>query len=290
MQESGPSARGSRLNDRLAARSVARRSADATVPRAMAERHCVPRRRRRIDPVAREGTRSSAGSCGDPGVIILWLAGVLSAIVFGLINASVRRAPRPSATSLLHEATVQSGKADSQTYARLRRHTHPRGPALQGAGRALDQALRTAKTDKSYLSREQAQLLGPRRTTRAPSQPPTRPWPRPRRNSRRSWTGTCKANRKASAGAVMPDFVHDRGTGQGRGAAWRPRTTRGRSRRSTSTSKMQPTDSDVLVTRAAAKVKVGDKKGAAADYRAALKYIPDYQPALDGLKQIGASK
>ena len=45
-----------------------------------------------------------------------------------------------------------------------------------------------------------------------------------------------------------------------------------------------------LVTRASAKVQLGDKKGAAADYRAALKYIPDYQPALDGLKQIGAAR
>ena len=42
--------------------------------------------------------------------------------------------------------------------------------------------------------------------------------------------------------------------------------------------------------RATAKMQVGDKKGAEADYRAALKYIPDYQPALDGLKQIGAAQ
>ena len=52
----------------------------------------------------------------------------------------------------------------------------------------------------------------------------------------------------------------------------------------------QPVDSDVLVQRATAKIQVGDKKGAEADFRAALKYIPDYQPALDGLKQIGATQ
>ena len=42
--------------------------------------------------------------------------------------------------------------------------------------------------------------------------------------------------------------------------------------------------------RAQAKAKVGDKQGAANDYRAALKYIPDFQPALDGLKQIGVAQ
>jgi tetratricopeptide (TPR) repeat protein len=54
--------------------------------------------------------------------------------------------------------------------------------------------------------------------------------------------------------------------------------------------KISPIDSDLLVLRAEAKIKNGDKNGAADDYRTALKYIPDYQPALDGLKQIGASK
>ena len=54
--------------------------------------------------------------------------------------------------------------------------------------------------------------------------------------------------------------------------------------------KAHPTDSDILVMRAGAKIRLGDKTGAAADYRAALKYIPDYQPALDGLKQIGAPR
>lgn len=49
-----------------------------------------------------------------------------------------------------------------------------------------------------------------------------------------------------------------------------------------------PQESGVLVDRGDVKVKLGDKKGAEADYRLALKFIPDYQPALDGLKKIGA--
>ena len=54
--------------------------------------------------------------------------------------------------------------------------------------------------------------------------------------------------------------------------------------------KQKPADSDILVMRAQSKAKVGDKKGAEEDYRAALKYIPDYQPALEGLEQIGAAQ
>jgi tetratricopeptide (TPR) repeat protein len=54
--------------------------------------------------------------------------------------------------------------------------------------------------------------------------------------------------------------------------------------------KVSPTDSDLLVQRGLLKAQLGDKKGAAADFRAALTYIPDYQPALDGLKQIGATR
>ena len=52
----------------------------------------------------------------------------------------------------------------------------------------------------------------------------------------------------------------------------------------------EPTGSDVLVMRAQAKVKAGDTTGAEADYRAALRFVPDYKPALDGLKQIGAAQ
>jgi tetratricopeptide (TPR) repeat protein len=49
-----------------------------------------------------------------------------------------------------------------------------------------------------------------------------------------------------------------------------------------------PGASDILVLRAAVHIQAGDKKAAIADFREALTYIPDYQPALDGLKALGA--
>lgn len=47
---------------------------------------------------------------------------------------------------------------------------------------------------------------------------------------------------------------------------------------------------DILVDRGNAKAASGDKKGAEADFRTALKYIPDSQEALDGLSKIGVAR
>jgi len=48
--------------------------------------------------------------------------------------------------------------------------------------------------------------------------------------------------------------------------------------------------SDVYVMRAEVKLEMGDKQGAIKDYRAALKYLPDYDLALDGLKKLGVDE
>jgi hypothetical protein len=53
--------------------------------------------------------------------------------------------------------------------------------------------------------------------------------------------------------------------------------------------KKYPDASDILVDRGNAKIKIKDTAGAAADFRLALKYIPDDKEALAGLKSIGAS-
>ncbi len=47
---------------------------------------------------------------------------------------------------------------------------------------------------------------------------------------------------------------------------------------------------DILIDRGNAKVEAGDKKGAEADFRQALKFIPDSAEALEGLKRIGAKR
>lgn len=52
--------------------------------------------------------------------------------------------------------------------------------------------------------------------------------------------------------------------------------------------KVFPDAADVTIRRGDLKVQVGDKTGAAKDYRTALKYMPGDKNALAGLKKIGA--
>lgn len=54
--------------------------------------------------------------------------------------------------------------------------------------------------------------------------------------------------------------------------------------------KDQPRAADVLSRRGDLKATAGDKKGAEADFREALKYLPDDPAALAGLKKIGVEK
>jgi len=51
-----------------------------------------------------------------------------------------------------------------------------------------------------------------------------------------------------------------------------------------------PGAADILVDRGGAKVEAGDKAGAEEDFRAALRFVPDDEEALAGLKTIGADK
>jgi tetratricopeptide (TPR) repeat protein len=51
-----------------------------------------------------------------------------------------------------------------------------------------------------------------------------------------------------------------------------------------------PRQAGILVDRAFIKLQLGDEAGAEADYREALRYIPDYPEALEGLEQIGVGE
>lgn len=50
-----------------------------------------------------------------------------------------------------------------------------------------------------------------------------------------------------------------------------------------------PGAADILIDRADAKIEIGDKAGAEADFRKALEFIPDNPEALAGLEKIGAA-
>lgn len=48
--------------------------------------------------------------------------------------------------------------------------------------------------------------------------------------------------------------------------------------------------SDVYVMRGDIRLEMGDREGAEEDYRRALTHLPDYQPALDGLEELGVDQ
>lgn len=52
----------------------------------------------------------------------------------------------------------------------------------------------------------------------------------------------------------------------------------------------QPRSAGILVDRAYLKVQAGDLEGAEADYREALRFVPDFDEALEGLEEIGVGE
>jgi tetratricopeptide (TPR) repeat protein len=222
------------------------------------------------------------------GVIVFWLVSVLSALLFGLLTPP--SSPRTAAERDLGvlAAQVQSGKANSATYARYV-DTLIRADQLSRAQAALDEALRTTKTDRSYLLSEQAQLALARKDYRGAVTSADKAMAEAQKELTAFIAKNVANNRKPLAGAQLPDSYQTAALAKAEALVG--------SKDSAAAIKafgvylaQQPTDSDILVQRATVEAEVGDKKAAEADYRAALKYVPDYQPALDGLKEIGAAR
>ena len=221
-------------------------------------------------------------------VVILTLAGILSALAFGLFNTT--GAPRTEVERDLdyYTAQVKSGKADSQTYAKYV-DTLVSAGQLSKARQALDQALLIAKTDRSYLFAERAQLQFIDKQYQASVTSANQAMAEAEKELKAFMANNVTNNRRADAGATLP-LSYSTAALTKANALVALHDYKGAVQAFDVYLKVSPTDSDILVLRAQAKAQAGDKTGAAADYRAALKYIPDYQPALDGLKQIGASK
>ena len=277
MQESGPkSPKGDAPDQGQKARQANEKAAP---PAASAQ---VRRPQRTADPVTRWLTFVILG------LIILALAGVVSAVVFGVINPG--GPPRTASERDIDyfSGLVQSGKADSKAYAQYV-DTLIRAGQLSKAEQALDRAMQTAKKDKSYLYAEQAQLRLVQKDYQGTATAADTAMAEAQKELKAFMAANVAANRRADAGATMPDSYSTAALAKA-SALIASKDYANAIKAYDTYLKVQPIDSDVLVERGFAKAQVGDKTGAAADYRAALKYIPDYQPALDGLKQIGAAK
>ena len=281
MQESGPTSPGDEGLKKDPAASEGRETGSSSAESGSSTAP-APVRARTSDPVIRWLMLAIFA------VVILWLAGMLGAVMFGLFNPS--GAPRTSAERNIsyYESLVQTGKASTQTVS-LYIDTLIQAGQLSKAQSALDQALKTVKKDKSYLLAEQAQLLFAKKDYQGTVTAGDKAMAEAQNELKAAMAANVANNRAPNAGATLADSYSTAALAKANalvasndyGAAIKAYDAYLIAR---------PLDSDILVARATAKVQVGDKVGAAADYRAALKYIPDYQPALDGLKKIGAAK
>jgi tetratricopeptide (TPR) repeat protein len=221
-------------------------------------------------------------------VIILWLASLVSAMMWGLLSAPT--VPRTSAErDLMALSTqVEGGKANTQVYARYVATLISAGQ-LSKAEEALTQSLKTSKKDRSYLYAEQADLAYARKDYAGAVAAADKAMTEANKELKAFVDANVAAERKATAGAVVP-------ASYSQAALTKAESLLALKKWALAIKtldvylKQNPTDADILTQRADAKVQVGDKVGAAVDYREALKFIPDYQPAIAGLKRIGASR
>jgi tetratricopeptide (TPR) repeat protein len=269
MQESGPAP----AVDEEADTHPSKDSAAASRP---------PRPRRTSDPVVRSLT------LGILAVIAFWLVSVISAMIFGLLTPP--KAPRTAAERDLMAltATVDSGGANTQTYSQYIGTLIGAGQ-LAKAQQALDQALKIAKTDKSYLYARQADLALAQKDYKGAVAAADKAMAEAEKELQAFMAENVKNNRNKYAGAKIPTSYVDAALAKA-DALLASKDYAGAIKAFDIYIKQSATDSDILVQRGQAKIQVGDTKGAADDFRSALKYIPDFQPALDGLKQIGAAK
>ena len=141
-------------------------------------------------------------------VLVIWLAAIVSAMVFGLLTPIQRRAPPPSVPFWTPRPSSRSGKADAKTYALYVGVLLDAGQ-LSKAQTALDQALKTAKTDRSYLYARQAQLLSPQKDYKGAVTAADKAMAEAKKELKSLMDENVKANRKASAGAVLPTSYGD---------------------------------------------------------------------------------
>jgi tetratricopeptide (TPR) repeat protein len=217
-------------------------------------------------------------------VVAIWIAGLVSAILFGVVTQP--KAPRTVVERdlVVYRETVQSGTADTKTWAHYIDVLITAGQ-LSEANTVINSTLSEAKADRSFVLAERARLrLVERDFAQAvvsadeaiaaaekehdaeisanESGAAARDVPLPE-----SWglailtkaSALTEAGDHAAAVKAYDSYLAD-----------------------------NPTDSEVLVRRGDQKAAAGDTSGATSDYQNALEYVPDFVPALDGLKKIGA--
>jgi tetratricopeptide (TPR) repeat protein len=220
--------------------------------------------------------------------VILALVALLSALVFGFFN--VKETPRTQVERDItyYSGLIEAGDATTEvvaSYVDALRRAGQRSRAQE----TLDKALESAKSGRSFLLAEQARLYLADKRYKDVVEVADQAMTEADAELKAFMKANEEANRKATAGARMPTSYSTAALAKA-SALVAQEDYAGAIEAYDAHLEISPIDSDILCLRAQAKVETGDAEGAAEDFRAALKYIPDYQPALDGLEQIGESQ
>lgn len=216
------------------------------------------------------------------GMIILWLSGIAFALVFGMLTS---KAPRTSVERSLrvYEAAVSKGSTDPAIWSDYI------GALIEAqqytkAERAIGDALERTEEQHSRILVQSAKLALARKDYPAAVK------------AGDLTLVECAAEVKATEERYKKSGIT---AAVERPSAYGPAlvikadalTQLGKKREAVAAYdvflEQIPRASDVLVLRGNLKAALNDKEGAEADYQQALKYIPDYETALEGLTKIG---
>lgn len=219
-------------------------------------------------------------------LLIVWLIVVLFAFVIG---PPAPEAPRTAAERalLVYEAQVLAGDADVTVWASYIRALID-AQQLSRAKDAIDIALESATQRRSLILAERARLslaMGEHRTAvdqadEAIREATAEMEATQREQAERASTSATAEPPASYASALLikAEALAVAGDAEAAIAAYSTFLER------------WPTAADVLVARGDLRRDSGDLAGAESDYRAALQFGPDYQPALDGLESIGVAR
>jgi tetratricopeptide (TPR) repeat protein len=221
------------------------------------------------------------------GVVALFLAAIASALVFGFFSPA--GAPRTLLEKNLrvYGSEVDAGGADAATWASYIGALIDAGQ-LSEARTVLNKALDSAKADRSLILLQQARLeYALKNYAASVDAAEAARLEAEKEQAARVAALTAKGITQAASKSLPLTWlpaVHQKADALvqlGRNAEAIEAYTL--------YLKESPTDAAILFARGELELKTGDSAAAEADFREALRFIPDYQEALDALEKMGAA-
>lgn len=221
------------------------------------------------------------------GLLVLWLGGIVSALIFGLITPP--ESPRTSVERALmvYEAEVAAGATDPRMWADYAAALVTAGQYAK-AEQIITQGLKAASEGRSLIAVERARLAFERERFSEAIELAD--------ETIALAEAEVKAVKEGRVAAGQPAVEPDAPPSLGRAILIKAKAYREMDDLSAAIAQYDeyldrwPTAANIYVERARLKAETGDLAGAEADYRFALTYVPDYPDAFEGLDAIGADR